>query len=157
MRRLFLAAVLTAACSSSAWAVALPVEEHEYLPREDTTTYRERSLNHQAPLTIEHPRLPRRTGGSAAIAGFCRDAGTIRRRGEDGRWVLRQRETCENVAPRTLWPGHTDPRPAWSDRPRPFREVVNTLTRIPSIFDKSLSSGYESLAHPRYIRGRLPR
>ncbi len=121
MRRLALSALLPAlliAGSGSAFALSLPFEESTYLPPEATTTYVERSLNHQAPLTIEHPpveRNPRgRRGDSAAIAGFCRDGGTIMRRDELGRPAyLRQREVCDNVSPRQMWPGHVDPRPAW--------------------------------------------
>ena len=125
MRRLAplpaLAALLVAAGCGSASALPLPFEESDYLPPEATTTYVERSLNHQAPLTIEHPpveRNPRgrRRGDAAAIAGFCRDGGTVLRRDELGRpTYLRQREICDNVAPRTLWPGHVDPRPAWPE------------------------------------------
>lgn len=121
MRRLALLALLPAslfAGSGSALALSLPFEESTYLPPEATTTYVERSLNGEAPLTIEHPpveRNPRgRRGGSAAIAGFCRDGGTIMRRDELGRPAyLRQREVCDNIAPRQMWPGHVDPRPAW--------------------------------------------
>lgn len=116
LQRLPLALLLILGGTISASALSLPVEENVYLPPEDTTTYVERSLNHQAPLTIEHPPVGRR-GGSAAMAGFCREGGTIRRRDEDGRPVIvRQREVCENVAPRQLWPGHVDPRPAWPAR-----------------------------------------
>lgn len=121
MRRLALSALLPAfliAGSGSALALSLPFEESTYLPPEATTTYVERSLNGQAPLTIEHPpveRNPRaRRGDSAAIAGFCREGGTIMRRDEFGRPAyLRQREVCDSVAPRQMWPGHVDPRPAW--------------------------------------------
>lgn len=85
----------------------------------DETTYIERSLNRDGPLVIEHRPIARnpvgRRGGSAAeIAGFCRDGGHIRRRDEMGRPVLlRQREVCDSVAPRTLNPGDVDPRPTW--------------------------------------------
>ncbi|GAB6843971.1 hypothetical protein JCM2811A_29730 [Methylorubrum rhodinum] len=129
MRRLALSALATGlvsgllpaflvAGSGSALALSLPFEESTYRPPEATTTYVERSLNRQAPLTIEHlpvERNPRgRRGDSAAIAGFCRDGGTILRRDDSGRPVyLRQREVCDNVAPRQMWPGHVDPRPAW--------------------------------------------
>ena len=52
------------------------------------------------------------------MAGFCHSGGTIRRRDEYGRLVIvREREVCENVAPRQLWPGHVDPRPVWPNRP----------------------------------------
>jgi hypothetical protein len=95
--------------TGAAQAQSLPVDE---------TTYVERSLNHDATLTIEHPPVPRtprgrRAGRSAEIAGFCRDAGTIRRRGEADEVILRQREACDSIAPRTLAPGDADPRPAW--------------------------------------------
>ena len=51
---------------------------------------------------------------SAAIAGYCRDGGLIRRRDEFGNPVIiRQREICDSVAPRTLEPGEVDPRPRW--------------------------------------------
>ncbi len=121
MRRLTLSALVSGlllAGGGHAFALSLPFEESTYLPPEATTTYVERSLNGQAPLTIEHPpveRNPRgRRGDSAAIAGFCRDGGTIMRRDEFGRPAyLRQREVCDNVAPRQMWPGHVDPRPAW--------------------------------------------
>ncbi len=111
-----LALILVMASTASASALSLPFEESDILPPEDTTTYVERSLNHQAPLTIEHPPTVRH-GGRAAMAGFCRDGGMIRRRDEMGRPIIvRQREICENVAPRQLWPGHVDPRPAWPVR-----------------------------------------
>ncbi|MGX7703576.1 hypothetical protein [Methylobacterium sp. Gmos1] len=95
--------------AGAAAAQSLPVDE---------TTYVERSLNRDATLTIEHPPVPRNPRGrrasrSAEIAGFCRDAGVIRRRGEQGEIILRQRETCDSIAPRTLAPGEVDPRPAW--------------------------------------------
>lgn len=119
MRRLTLSLLLVVMGSSGALALSLPFEESDYLPPEETTTYVERSLNHQAPLTIEHPPVPsRRANDRAAIAGFCHSAGYIRRLDAFGRTVvLRQRETCENVAPRQLWPGHVDPRPVWPARP----------------------------------------
>ncbi len=104
---LFLAAL---AFAGPAVADPLPVNE---------TTYVERSLNRDGPLVIEHrpvPRTPggRRSGSSAEIAGFCRDGGIIRRRDEFGQPViLRQREVCDGVAPRTLNPGDVDPRPTW--------------------------------------------
>ncbi|AWN51916.1 hypothetical protein [Methylobacterium sp. 17Sr1-1] len=87
----------------------------------DETTYVERSLNRDAMLTIEHPPVPRNPRGrrasrSAEIAGFCRDGGVIRRRGEQGEIILRQREICDSIAPRTLAPGEVDPRPAWPVR-----------------------------------------
>ncbi len=103
-----------------AQAQSLPIGE---------TTYVERSLNRDATLTIEHPPVPRNPRGrrasrSAEIAGFCRDGGTIRRRGEYGEVILRQRETCDSIAPRTLYPGHVDPRPAW-----PAQRVVVVRTK----------------------------
>lgn len=129
---LALSLALTVAGTVSAAALSLPVEEYVYLPQEETTTYVERSLNRQAPLTIEHPPLERGPTGrgagrdSAAMAGFCQSGGMIRRRDEDGRPViLREREVCENVAPRQLWPGHVDWRPYW--RPRP---VINRQRRL---------------------------
>ncbi|MFF8802747.1 MULTISPECIES: hypothetical protein [unclassified Methylobacterium] len=136
MRRLAqpvtLAALIVAAGCGSASALSLPFEESDYLPPEATTTYIERSLNHQAPLTVEHPpveRNPRgRRGDAAAIAGFCRDGGTVLRRDELGRpTYLRQREVCDNVAPRTLWPGHVDPRPTWpAERSRARSRAIVT-------------------------------
>lgn len=132
MRRLAssatLAALFVAAGCGSAFALSLPFEESDYLPPEATTTYIERSLDHQAPLTIEHPPVERNPrgrlrGDAAAIAGFCRDGGTVLRRDEMGRpTYLRQREVCDNVAPRTLWPGHVDPRPAWPAERMPVRD-----------------------------------
>ncbi|GEP10998.1 hypothetical protein [Methylobacterium gnaphalii] len=116
LRSLAIFAPLLLASTGGASALSLPFEESEYLPPEETTTYVERSLNHQAPLTIEHPPVAssgRRGRRSAAIAGFCHEGGTITRRDSLGQPVLRQREVCDNVAPRNLWPGHTDPRPAW--------------------------------------------
>lgn len=111
--RLTLAVALLLSGTGAASALSLPFEEADYLPPEETTTYVERSLNHQAPLTIEHPRLPRRTGDAAAYAGFCRPAGTVRRATEDGPPVLRQREICDNIAPRQLWPGQIGERPTY--------------------------------------------
>ncbi|MFG5118265.1 hypothetical protein [Methylorubrum sp. POS3] len=127
-----LPALLLTAGSGGALALSLPFEESTYLPPQATTTYVERSLNGQAALTIEHPpveRNPRgRRGDSAAIAGFCRDGGTLMRRDEFGRPAyLRQREVCDNVAPRQLWPGHVDPRPAWpAERVRAHRRAIVT-------------------------------
>lgn len=82
------------------------------------TTYIERSLNHSDTLVVEHPPVQTtpygRRGGSAAIAGFCRDGGFVRRRDEAGNSVIvRQREACDSVAPRTLDPGEVNPRPTW--------------------------------------------
>ena len=105
--------VLTAACLvgslAPAFAQNLPVGE---------TTYIERSLNRSDTLTVEHPPVAvnpyGRRKGSAAIAGFCRDGGIVRRRDQFGNPViLRQREVCDSVAPRTLNPGEVNPRPAW--------------------------------------------
>ncbi|TGE00205.1 hypothetical protein [Methylobacterium nonmethylotrophicum] len=118
-----LAFLLLAAGGLAAGAAAaepLPVDE---------TTYVERSLNRDATLTIEHPPVPRNPRGrrasrSAEIAGFCRDGGVIRRRGEFGEVILRQRETCDSIAPRTLAPGDVDPRPAW-----PARRLVVVRTK----------------------------
>ncbi|MBB3901371.1 hypothetical protein [Methylobacterium brachythecii] len=116
LRGLALFAPLLLAGTGGALALSLPFEESDYLPPEQTTTYVERSLNHQAPLTVEHPPVApsgRRGRRSAAIAGFCHEGGTIVRRDQLGQPVIRQREVCDSVAPRNLWPGHTDPRPAW--------------------------------------------
>jgi hypothetical protein len=82
------------------------------------TTYVERSLNHMDTLVIEHPPIETNPyggrGRSAAIAGYCRDGGLVRRRDEFGNpVVIRQREICDSVAPRTLNPGEVDPRPTW--------------------------------------------
>ena len=82
------------------------------------TTYIERSLNHADTLVIEHPPVQTDSsgvrGGSAAIAGYCRDGGLVRRRDETGNPVIiRQREICDSVDPRTLLPGAVDPRPTW--------------------------------------------
>lgn len=127
LRRLAACLVLTLTGSGAASALPLPFEESDYLPPEETTTYVERSLNRQAPLTVEHPPVPPRAGrGSAAIAGFCHEGGLVRRVTEDGRTVLRQREVCDNVAPRTLWPGHVDPRPAWPARTIHRRRALAT-------------------------------
>ena len=103
-------------------AASLPIEENEYLPPEDTTTYKERSLRRQGSLTIEHPYEGQRRGGSAAIAGFCHDGGLVRRR-ELG--LVRQREVCENVAPRTLAPGDSAPRPRWTGKPSFFQPLLD--------------------------------
>lgn len=108
----------------AAQAGGLPTDEPALV---DQTTYVERSLNRHGPLTIEHAPMPRhldhtRDGDPAAIAGFCRSGGYVRRRTLAGEPVLlRQREVCDSVAPRTLAPGEVDPRPAWP------REVVRVL------------------------------
>ncbi|GJE16162.1 hypothetical protein [Methylobacterium marchantiae] len=85
----------------------------------DETTYVERSLNRDGPLVIEHRPIRRMPGGrvntnSAEIAGFCRDGGYVRRLDEFGNpTILRQREVCDSVAPRTMRPGDVDARPTW--------------------------------------------
>ncbi|WP_018259499.1 hypothetical protein [Methylobacterium sp. WSM2598] len=99
----------------------------EPLPMEETT-YVERSLNRYGPLTIEHPPVQRNPRGrrasrSAAIAGFCREGGVIRRHDEAGVVIIRQREVCDAIAPRTLAPGQVDPRPTW---PAVTRVVVRS-------------------------------
>ena len=109
MRHLALPVLLVLAGLSQAVAEPLPIGE---------TTYIERSLNRSGPLTIEHPPVSRnpygRRNGQAAIAGYCRDGGLVRRRDAFGNPVIiRQREVCDSVAPRTLYPGQVDPRPAW--------------------------------------------
>ncbi|WP_375463528.1 hypothetical protein [uncultured Methylobacterium sp.] len=109
MRFLALTALLLGAGHVAAAAEPLPVGE---------TTYVERSLNHDGLLTVEHPPVARNPrggrNGSAAIAGFCREGGLVRRRDALGHPILvRQRELCDSVAPRTLEPGQVDPRPAW--------------------------------------------
>ena len=130
--RLALAGALLFAGTGVASALSLPFEEADYLPPEETTTYVERSLNHQAPLTIEHPRLPRRTGDAAAYAGFCRPAGSVRRPTEDGPPVLRQREICDNIAPRTLWPWQIGERPVYP-RNGVSRRGLNALRELKEI------------------------
>ena len=82
------------------------------------TTYIERSLSHMDTLVVEHPPVATnpsgRRNGQAAIAGYCREGGLVRRRDEAGNPVIiRQREVCDSVAPRTLNPGEVDPRPTW--------------------------------------------
>lgn len=109
MRHSALSAACLLATLAQASAQPLPVGE---------TTYVERSLNRSGTLVIEHPPVAvnpyGRRNGQAAIAGFCREGGLIRRRDASGRPViLRQREVCDSVAPRTLSPGEVDPRPAW--------------------------------------------
>ena len=110
-------AILALLAIASAGAGTAAAQAAEPLPVGETT-YVERSLNHDAPLTIEHPpvrRNPRgrRASRSAELAGFCHEGGLIRRRDGTGGVIVRQREVCDNVAPRTLFPGHVDPRPAW--------------------------------------------
>lgn len=109
MRHIALSAACLMAALVQAGAGPLPVDE---------TTYVERSLNRSGTLAIEHPPVAAnpsgRRNGSAAIAGFCREGGLIRRRDTAGRpMIVRQREVCDSLAPRTLMPGAVDPRPAW--------------------------------------------
>lgn len=109
MRTLALSAACLMAALTQAGAQSLPVGE---------TTYVERSLNHSDTLIIEHPPVAvnpyGRRNGQAAIAGYCRDGGLVRRRDAFGNPVIiRQREICDSVAPRTLNPGEVDPRPTW--------------------------------------------
>lgn len=109
MRLPLLSAVCLAATLAPACAQGLPVGEHTYI---------ERSLNRSDTLTIEHPPVAvnpyGRRNGSAAIAGFCREGGIVRRLDQFGNPViLRQREVCDSVAPRTLNPGEVNPRPVW--------------------------------------------
>lgn len=109
MRLLALSAACLTAALTQAGAQGLPVGE---------TTYVERSLNHMDTLVIEHPPVAvnpyGRRNGQAAIAGYCRAGGLIRRRDAFGNLVIiRQREVCDSVAPRTLDPGEVDPRPTW--------------------------------------------
>lgn len=86
------------------------------------TTYVEPNTPRDGTLIIEHPPVQvnpmgRRNGDAAAIAGFCRDAGMIERPGPNGTMIVRQREACDSVAPRTLAPGQSDPRPAIPEAP----------------------------------------
>ena len=108
-RQLTLSAACLMATLAQAGAQSLPADE---------TTYVERSLNHMDTLVIEHPPVAAnpygRRNGHAAIAGYCREGGLIRRRDAFGNPVIiRQREICDSVAPRTLDPGEVYPRPAW--------------------------------------------
>jgi hypothetical protein len=109
MRLPALSAAFLVATLAQAGAQSLPVGE---------TTYIERSLNHSDALTVEHPPVAvnpyGRRGGSAALAGNCREGGIIRRHDQFGNPViLRQREICDSTAPRTLNPGEVNPRPVW--------------------------------------------
>lgn len=109
MRMLALSATFVLATLAQAGAQSLPTDE---------TTYVEHSLNHTDTLVIEHQPVAENPYGSrtgqAAIAGYCRDGGLVRRRDAFGNPVIiRQREICDGVAPRTLDPGEVDPRPAW--------------------------------------------
>ncbi|GJD49197.1 hypothetical protein OPKNFCMD_1927 [Methylobacterium crusticola] len=110
-------ALLTLAATGAGLAAAAA----EPLPLGETT-YVERSLERDATLTVEHPPVPRNPRGrraarSAEIAGFCRDGGLVRRYDAAGQVIVRQRELCDNVAPRSLYPGFVDPRPAWPAEP----------------------------------------
>jgi hypothetical protein len=113
MRSYILSAACLFASLAPACAQGLPVGE---------TTYVERSLNRSDRLVVEHPPVAvnpyGRRGGSAAIAGFCREGGIVARRDQFGNPViLRQREVCDSVAPRTLNPGEVFPRPTWPAEP----------------------------------------
>lgn len=121
MRFRVLPALLLLIGVAPAGAGSLPVDE---------TTYVETSLNRDGPLVVEHrpiARTPggRRGGSSAELAGFCHDGGIIRRRDEFGQPViLRQREICDSVAPRTLAPGQVDARPTWPQEPAVRRRIL---------------------------------
>lgn len=120
MRLPILSAVCLVGTFIHAGAQGLPVGE---------TTYVEHSLNRSDTLEIEHPPVAvnpyGRRGGSAAIAGFCRDGGIIRRQDQFGNPViLRQREICDSVAPRTLDPGEVNPRPTWPAETVTARRVL---------------------------------
>ena len=109
MRQFALSAAFSLAALLQAGAEPLPVAE---------TTYVERSLNRSGTLVIEHPPAAVNPDGRrddrAAIAGFCREGGLIRRIDASGQpTIVRQREICDSVAPRTLMPGAVEPRPAW--------------------------------------------
>ena len=95
MRLLALSAACLMAAVTQAGAQSLPAGE---------TTYVERSLNHTDTLVIEHPPVAEnpygRRNGQAAIAGYCREGGLIRRRDAFGNPViLRQREICDGRRP----------------------------------------------------------
>lgn len=109
MRLTLLPAACLLATVVPAGAQGLPVGE---------TTYVERSLNQSDTLIVEHPPVAvnpyGRRGGSAALAGNCREGGILRRHDQYGNPViLRQREICDSTAPRTLSPGEINPRPVW--------------------------------------------
>lgn len=120
MRLLLLSAAGLVATFTPVCAQSLPVGE---------TTYLERSLERSDTLIVEHPPVAvnpyGRRGGSAAIAGFCREGGIVRRHDPFGNPViLRQQEVCDSVAPRTLNPGEVEPRPAWPAEPAGSRRVL---------------------------------
>ena len=120
MRLPLFAATCLLVSLASASAQGLPVGE---------TTYVERSLNRSDTLIVEHPPVAvnpyGRRNGSAAIAGFCREGGIVRRRDMAGNPViLRQREVCDSVAPRTLAPGQVEPRPTWPSEETAGRRVL---------------------------------
>lgn len=123
MRRLALSVPLMLTGLAPVLADPLPVNE---------TTYVERSLRRDGPLVIEHRPIARSPGGrragrDAEIAGFCRDGGFIRRLDEFGRPVIiRQREVCGSVAPRSLEPGVVDPRPTWPASAVPAQRVLRS-------------------------------
>jgi hypothetical protein len=109
MRPFILSAACLLATLSQAGAQSLPVGD---------TTYVEQSLNRSGILVVEHPPVAENPygvrRGQAAIAGYCQEGGLVRRRDEFGNPVIiRQREVCDSVAPRTLNPGAVDPRPNW--------------------------------------------
>lgn len=109
MRPLALSAACLMATLAQAGAQSLPVGE---------TTYVEHSLNRSDTLIVEHPPVAVNPyggrNGQAAIAGYCREGGLVRRRDAFGNPVIiRQREVCDSVAPRTLEPGQVNPRPVW--------------------------------------------
>ena len=121
------ARVLSTLVGLGALAAAAGPAQAQGLPVDETTSV-EHSLNRDGPLVIEHPPVARnpygRRGGDAAIAGFCRDGGYVRRRDEAGNPIIvRQREVCDSVAPRTLMPGEVEPRPVWPAE-RVVREQV---------------------------------
>lgn len=121
MRSCALPALMFLAGMAQAEAGSLPVDE---------TTYVESSLNRDGRLVVEHRPIARTPGGrqsgsSAELAGFCHEGGIIRRRDEFGQPViLRQREVCDSVAPRTLAPGQVDARPTWPEEPGSRRRVL---------------------------------